>query len=116
MIGPKGAEFIADTLKYNTTISTLDLRGNGLRDEGALCLARSLKVVNEALTSLDLGFNEIRDDGAFAIAQALKTNEDVAVTSLNLSSNFLTKFGQSALTDARDHVYEMSEKEVNIIF
>lgn len=23
---------------------------------------------------------------------------------------------QSALTDARDHVYEMSEKEVNIIF
>jgi len=87
-IGAKGAEFIADALKYNTTISVLDLRANGLRDEvcfsvpwvifptdpllfryssinvsgsqGALCLARSLKVVNEALTSLDLGFNEIR--------------------------------------------------------
>lgn len=28
--------------------------------QGAVCLARSLKVVNEALTSLDLGFNEIR--------------------------------------------------------
>ena len=28
--------------------------------QGASCLARSLKVVNEALTSLDLGFNEIR--------------------------------------------------------
>jgi len=28
--------------------------------QGAACLARSLKVVNEALTSLDLGFNEIR--------------------------------------------------------
>lgn len=25
-------------------------------------------------------------------------------------------FMQSALTDARDHVYEMSEKEVNIFF
>ncbi|KAF8407960.1 hypothetical protein HHK36_007100 [Tetracentron sinense] len=114
-IGAKGAEFIADTLKYNTTISTLDLRANGLGDDvgavdndvGAVCLARSLKVVNEALTSLDLGFNEIRDRGAFAIAQAFKANEDVAVTSLNLASNFLTKYGQSALTDARDHVYEM---------
>ncbi|XP_027360415.1 NLR family CARD domain-containing protein 3 isoform X3 [Abrus precatorius] len=113
-IGAKGAEFIADALKYNTTISILDLRANGLRDEGAQCLARSLKVVNEALTSLDLGFNEIRDDGAFAIAQALKSNEDVAVTSLNIASNFLTKFGQSALADARDHVFEMTEKEINI--
>ncbi|PPD71188.1 hypothetical protein GOBAR_DD31934 [Gossypium barbadense] len=115
-IGPKGAEFVADMLRYNNTISILDLRANGLRDEGAACLARSLKVVNETLTSLDLGFNEIRDDGAFAIAQALKANEDVTVTSLNLASNFLTKFGQSALTDARDHVYEMSEREVNIFF
>ncbi|KAF1861519.1 hypothetical protein Lal_00025870 [Lupinus albus] len=115
-IGAKGAEFIADALKYNTTISILDLRANGLRDEGALCLARSLKVVNEALTSLDLGFNEIRDDGAFAIAQALKSNEDIAVTSINIASNFLTKFGQSALDDARDHVYEMTEKEINIFF
>lgn len=88
-----------------------------------MCLARSLKVVNEVLTELDLGFNEIRvrncyfiefvhrlktsctilhwfcvqDDGAFAIAQALKANEDVKITSLNLANNFLTKFGQVIL-------------------
>lgn len=36
----------------------------------------------------------LQDDGAFAIAQALKANDDIAVTSLNISSNFLTKFGQ----------------------
>lgn len=91
-IGPKGAEYIADALKYNTTLSTLDLRANGLGDDvwvfclmiwrnisyyyahcsslielllilfiqGAVRLAQSLKIVNEALTSLDLGFNEIR--------------------------------------------------------
>ncbi|KAH9773496.1 RNI-like superfamily protein [Citrus sinensis] len=115
-IGASGAEFVADMLRYNNTISILDLRANGLRDEGAKCLAQSFKVVNEALTSIDLAFNEIRDDGAFAIAQALKANEDVAVTSLNLANNFLTKFGQSALTDAKDLVYEMNEKEVNIFF
>jgi hypothetical protein len=87
-------------------------------------LARSLKVVNETLTSLDLGFNEIRvntpfsthymsgqwgialrfsfqenflmlqDKGAFSLAQALKANPDAAVTSLNLTNNFFTKYGQ----------------------
>lgn len=36
-IGAKGAEFIADTLKYNTTISVLDLRANGLKDEVRFC-------------------------------------------------------------------------------
>ncbi|KAL1102177.1 hypothetical protein V6Z11_D05G346900 [Gossypium hirsutum] len=113
-IGPKGAEFVADMLRYNNTISILDLRANGLRDE--VCTADTPILVFALLYSLDLGFNEIRDDGAFAIAQALKANEDVTVTSLNLVSNFLTKFGQSALTDARDHVYEMSEREVNIFF
>ncbi|GJN29181.1 hypothetical protein PR202_gb17378 [Eleusine coracana subsp. coracana] len=115
-IGVPGAEFIADCLKYNTTLSTLDLRANGLGDDGAICLARSFKIINESLRSLDLGFNEIRDDGAFALAQALKANEDLAVTSLNLSNNFFTKFGQVALTEARDHVYEMSEKEIDIYF
>jgi len=89
--------------------------------------------------------SDSQDDGAFAIAQALKSNDDVAVTSLNIASNFLTKFGQvmyivvllllfaqfypsfyfifmglnilhmqSALADARDHVLEMTEKEINI--
>lgn len=36
-IGPSGAEYIADMLKYNSTISSLDLRANGLRDE--VCLS-----------------------------------------------------------------------------
>ncbi|XVF02377.1 hypothetical protein REPUB_Repub04eG0170300 [Reevesia pubescens] len=111
-IGPDGAKALSEVLKFHGNVKTLKLGWC----QGAACLARSLKVVNEALTSLDLGFNEIRDDGAFAIAQAFKANEDVTVTSLNLASNFLTKFGQSALTDARDHVYEMSEREVNIFF
>lgn len=106
--------------------------------------------ISVVCSSISHGF-WIQDDGAFAIAQALKANEDVAVTSLNLANNFLTKFGQvklflfilvpprmllfllplyifcifilvsylivqSALTDARDHVYEMSEKEVNVFF
>lgn len=76
------------------------------------------------------------------MAQALKANEDLAVKSLNLANNFFTKFGQVslvcfhlsmvmyegipnfnsclivqvALSEARDHVYDMSEKEIDIYF
>ncbi|XP_021747789.1 NLR family CARD domain-containing protein 3-like isoform X2 [Chenopodium quinoa] len=132
-IGDEGAEKIADALKQNRSITTIDLGGNNIHAKGisciaevlkdndvittgVVCLAQSLKVVNEALTSLDLGFNEIRDSGAYAIAQALKANEDVALTSINLTSNFITKLGQSALTDASDHVLEMNGQEVAIFF
>ncbi|MCO5567712.1 hypothetical protein L7F22_021406 [Adiantum nelumboides] len=116
-IGVKGAEYLSEALQYNSTVSTLDLRANSLGDNGAAALGRSLRVVNETLTSLDLGFNEIRDNGAFSLAQALKANPDAAVTTLNLTSNFFTKLGQVALTEAKDHVMEMNDgKEVNIYF
>lgn len=36
-IAAKGAEYVADMLRYNNTISVLDLRANGLRDEVSQC-------------------------------------------------------------------------------
>ncbi|CAI5947822.1 unnamed protein product [Closterium sp. NIES-65] len=131
-IGVKGAEYMADALKYNSTINTLDLRANALGDEGAAILALSLRVVNkqlilntdgpgaailalslrvvnEQLSSLDLGFNEIRDRGAYALAEALKANGEAAVETLNLSSNYITKYGQVALSEAKDLVSEMTD-------
>jgi len=36
----------------------------------------------------------LQDTGAFALAQALKANGEAAVSTLNLTSNFLTKYGQ----------------------
>ncbi|VVA90850.1 unnamed protein product [Arabis nemorensis] len=90
-ITAKGAEYVADMLRYNNTISVLDLGANGIRDE-------------------------VTSDRFYQSVFTLKANEDVTVTSINLGNNFLTKFGQSALTDARDHVLEMTEKEVEIFF
>lgn len=43
-----------------------------------------------------------QDEAAFSISQALKANEDVRLTSLNLSGNFLTKLGQ--VTDPLNYV------------
>ncbi|KAF3611536.1 hypothetical protein DY000_02044917 [Brassica cretica] len=106
-IGDEGAEKVADALKQNRSIATIDIGGNNIHATGVNAIAQALKD-NAIVTT---------DDGAFAIAQALKANEDVTVTSINLGNNFITKFGQSALTDARDHVLEMTEKEsYNLVF
>lgn len=39
--------------------------------------------------------------------QALKNNAEHAVKELKLNANYITRFGQVALTEAVDMVYEM---------
>lgn len=38
-----------------------------------------------------------QDKGAYALAEALKANGEAAVTTLNLSSNYITKYGQVSI-------------------
>jgi hypothetical protein len=48
----------------------LDLRGNGMGNDGAILLSRGVRVAeSKVLGELDLGYNEIKDDGACALAQ-----------------------------------------------
>ena len=84
------------------------MRGNELGDEGCAALAQSLATVNENLTSLDLGYNEIKDKGAFALAQAIKNNADGAIQSISVNNNYITKFGEVALTEAVELIEEMN--------
>ncbi len=112
-----GAWYLADAIKYNEHICTLDLRGNELGDEGCTALAQSLQVVNENLISLDLGYNEIKDNGAFALAQAIKSNANGALQSISVNNNYITKFGEVALTEAVELVQEMNDsRELYIQF
>lgn len=68
--GADGAKAVADLLMFNTSLQLLDLRGNGLGNDGAVVVSRALREhTNEQLRELDLGYNEIKDDGACAIAQ-----------------------------------------------
>ena len=71
-------------------------------------MAQSLSTVNENLTSLDLGYNEIKDKGAFALAQAIKNNAEGAIASISVNNNYITKFGEVALTEAVELVEEMN--------
>lgn len=113
-----GAKAIGDLIMFNTTISSLDLRGNNLGDEGAISIARSMKEHdNQHFAELDMGYNEIKDAGACALAQSLKANVEGAVKELKLNQNYITRFGQVALNEALDLVYELGGgKETNIVF
>ncbi|KAG9067324.1 hypothetical protein KI688_012107 [Linnemannia hyalina] len=80
-IGDNGAKTLAETLRTNSTLTTLNLGGNSIESDGAKALAEALKN-NSTLTTLDLGGNSIESDGANALAKALKTNS--TLISLNL--------------------------------
>lgn len=43
-LGPAGARAVSDLLMFNQSLTALDLRGNGLGNDGAIILARGLKV------------------------------------------------------------------------
>ncbi|KAF6252092.1 hypothetical protein COO60DRAFT_1555123 [Scenedesmus sp. NREL 46B-D3] len=88
--GGEGARALADLLMFN----------NSLVQGPAQCGVKKL-------AELDMGYNEIKDDGACALAQALKANPECAVRELKLNANYITRFGQVALTEAVDMVYEM---------
>ncbi|CAF1118922.1 unnamed protein product [Adineta steineri] len=62
-IGDKGAQYLADSLRNNTTFTTLTLSYNQLGPIGAQYVADSL-TNNTTLVQLDLGGNEIGEEGA----------------------------------------------------
>ncbi|KAF9536772.1 hypothetical protein EC957_009735, partial [Mortierella hygrophila] len=97
IIGGRDFGILADALKTNSTLTTLDLRGNSIGSDGAKALAEALKT-NSILTTLDLGGNSIGSDGAKALAEALKTNS--TLTTLNLWYNSIGSDEAKALAEA----------------
>lgn len=99
--------------KSNQPILTRPLRPSA----GAIYLSRGLKEhQNEHLAELDLGYNEIKDEGACALAQALKANPGGAPKELKVNANYITRFGQVALTEALDQVYDLGRREIVITY
>jgi hypothetical protein len=101
-IGDEGAKAIAEALKVNVVVTTVDLGDNSIRVEGAIAIAEALKV-NAVLTKLYLRNNYIhvhvsRVSGAKAIAEALKVN--AVVTELDLGANNIGNEGAEAIAEA----------------
>ena len=92
-LGDDGCIKLATALKQNTMITTLDLRGNGIRSDGAISLGSMLKV-NSALKRLYLEWNclGIWDEGLKVIGDGLAIN--TTLETLDLRNN---KIGGGAI-------------------
>ena len=96
-IGDEVAVALADALKENNSLTSINLERNHIGDEGAVALADVLKE-NSSLASLDLSLHNIGDKVAKALADALKANSSLA--SINLDSNHIGDEVAVALADA----------------
>ncbi|KAI8599963.1 hypothetical protein EDD21DRAFT_444928 [Dissophora ornata] len=85
-----------EALKNNTTLTTLNLQEISIDKEGALALSEALKS-NTTLTTLKLTMNSIGMEGARALSEALKIN--TTLTTLDLTGNSIGKEGALALSE-----------------
>ena len=80
-IGDEGCTAVAEALKNNSIIRTLDLRGCNVRESGATQLANALRA-NQTLTQLGLEWNNVgnKDAGIEALCKVRCTGaEDYGV-------------------------------------
>ena len=105
-IGPVGAQHLAQALCVNTSVKTLGLSHNLLRDEGAKALAEMLGgngaessgTVNTTLEHVDLSWCIIGRVGAQHLAQALCVNTSVKTL------KFLEQGGRLYRLNWRDNI------------
>jgi Ran GTPase-activating protein (RanGAP) involved in mRNA processing and transport len=84
-------------LAFNSTLTSLDLTGTEIGDDGCIALSKALSV-NSTLTSLDLNGIKIRDGGCIALSKALSVNS--TLTKLNLNDSWIEDIGCIALSKA----------------
>jgi len=95
-----GGRALAEALRLNTTLASLDLGGNGLVEGAGRALAEALRL-NTTVTSLNLHRNRLVEGAGRALAEALGALAEAlrintTVTSLTLSVNQLPGRGRRA--------------------
>eukprot|EP00668_Euglena_longa_P003466 GGOE01004055.1.p1 GENE.GGOE01004055.1~~GGOE01004055.1.p1 ORF type:complete len:342 (+),score=57.64 GGOE01004055.1:185-1210(+) len=93
----RGAIALGEALQFNSTLQHLQLHMDGILVRGAAALATSLKV-NHSLLRLDLAGNSIGDVGAQVLAEALEVNP--TLQHLALASNNIGDVGIRAFSEA----------------
>jgi Ran GTPase-activating protein (RanGAP) involved in mRNA processing and transport len=95
--GEGGMRELAETLRLNITLKSLNLRENGLGEGGGRALAEALRL-NTTLKSLNFGCNILGEGGGRALADALRVN--TTLSSLILHYNRVGEAGGRALAEA----------------
>ncbi len=97
-----GIIVLADALKTNGTLLHLDVRGNSIRNDGAIALGSLLKV-NSTLQSLLMEWNcvGVFDSGMHALAESLTFNQ--TLQTFDLRNNKVSGAGAAMLAKALRH-------------
>ena len=96
MLG-NGVLWLAEELRNDTTVRSLDLSSNNIRHAAANALASALEV-NTTLGSLELSHNNLLGNGAQTLAASLQNSK--SLTRLGLKSNGIGATGAAALAVA----------------
>mmetsp|Transcript_38103 Transcript_38103/g.109961 ORF Transcript_38103/g.109961 Transcript_38103/m.109961 type:complete len:434 (-) Transcript_38103:143-1444(-) len=70
---PSGVQALCDVLKFNLTIGHVDLRNNRISNVGAKAIGEML-TANTTISHLDLSWNDLGVDGGIALLDGLKHN------------------------------------------
>ena len=86
VIGVDSADALGECLKHTTSLTTLTLNGNVFGGHGAAALGECLKY-NKSLTTLNLHLNGNGGDGAASLGECLKYNTSLTTLNLYLNGN-----------------------------
>jgi len=90
-------KMIAEELKTNKTVHSLNLSQNRLSNEGAIAIAELLEV-NKTINKMSLSSNDISSDGAARLARALTINQTLIY--LKIGKNPLCDSGIETICEA----------------
>ena len=97
----EGITAIADALRVNGALTSINLGGNKLGDEGWGCIFAAICGNEDSkIMSIDASCEHIGPAGCKLIAEALRTSVTGGLTALDLSSNHLKDEGVSAVCEA----------------
>lgn len=111
-LGDAGVAVLALGLKANSTLQLLDLRSNGITENGALSI-QGVLVSSTSLLCLRLGNNAMGTRGAHAVARGL-TYRNSSLRKIDLSANEIVGPGAGAL--AHMIRYNTNLIELNLSF
>ena len=110
-IGGDGAAALGECLKSNTSLTTLGLVGSGIGGNGVAALGECL-LNNTSLTKLDLKLNQIGGDGAAALGECLKCN--TSLTMLVLWRNCIGDDGAAALGECLKYNTSLTKLDLQV--
>ena len=95
-VGDEGIKALAEMLKKNTILNTLNIEYNRFGAEGVKAMAEML-MTNKTLNTLHISYNNIGAEGGKALAEMLMTNK--TLNTLDISANNIRAKGGKAMAE-----------------